>query len=511
MQDKGVMYLYNQSFWEINELEITNDAPSEGMRRGVEIAGEEFGTLRHIYLDNLHVHHIKGTVGNDYDVSKRTGGIFFMVWDNSVVPTRFDDVRIENCMIHDCANQGIVTFNKILGYPGSEIWMPRRITNMVIRHNTIHHITKNAMILRMMDGGVVEYNLCYTTATGITGNTIFTRSSRNVICQYNEGYDNRSPDNDGSLYDADLESPGCIFQYSYSHDNAHGLYWQCTVQQDSGIIVRYNISQNDKGRIFNFSYPSNGTQIYNNTVFIGSHRSPVIIGEKTINGGKRHYSFLNNLIVNLSNSARYVWVDEQYIGKREFSHNLFHGNHPATEPDDPFKITADPMLADPGTAGVGLETTGGYKLLSGSAAIDKGMAIPGNGGYDFWGNPLYNRNPDIGAHENEGTSTGFNTGSDNGGVPVESHSLKIKPNPLVIESSISFLLTREEFVSVEIYDSVGRKVKSLIRDRMSSGDHSFRWDGTGAEGNLLDNGLYICNLRYGADSRLVSRAIIINR
>jgi hypothetical protein len=46
------------------------------------------------------------------------------------------------------------------------------------------------------------------------------------VFQYNEGYLNRTTDFDGSLYDADPQSPGCIFQYSYRHDNNHGLYWQ---------------------------------------------------------------------------------------------------------------------------------------------------------------------------------------------------------------------------------------------------------------------------------------------
>jgi hypothetical protein len=426
-----------------------------------------------------------------------------MVWDNSVVPTRFDDIRVENCLIHDCSNQGIVTFNQILGYPGSDEWMPRRITNMAIRQNTIHHITKNAMILRMLDGGVVEYNLCYSTAIGITGNTIFTRSTRNLICQYNEGYDNQSPDYDGSLYDADLETVGCIFQYSYSHDNAHGLYWQCTVQQDSGNIVRYNISQNDKGRIFNFSYPSRGTEIYNNTVFIGSHRSPVIIGEKTNQGGTRTYSFRNNMIINQSNSARYIWVGEEYIGKREFSHNLFYGNHPDSEPDDPYKITGNPRLADPGSGGVGLETTGGYKLLSGSAAIGNGMAISGNGLYDFWGNLLYNGSPDIGAHEFQGTS-GMNQ------QPI-SPSLDIHPNPLIEEVTISMSLMREASVSMEIYDSAGRKVTSLIQQQTGPGVHRIVWDGTASGGRMLDNGLYICNLRCMPDGPQVSRGIFIHR
>lgn len=512
MEGQGVTYLYNQSFWEISELEITNDAPQEGLRRGVEIAAENAGLIRHIYLTDLYVHHIRGTVGNDYEVAKQTGGIFFMVKENREVPTRFDDIRIENCHIHHCDNQGIVTFNDILAYPGTEDWMPRRITNMTIRNNTIHHISKNAMILRMMDGGLVEYNLCYTTATGTTGNTIFTRSSRDVICQFNEGYDNQSPDFDGSLYDADLESPGCIFQYSYSHDNAHGLYWQCTVQQDSGIIVRYNISQNDIGRIFNFSYPSNGTEIYNNTVFIGPHRSPVIIGEKTNYGGKRNYRFRNNLIINMSQNASYAWVDESFIGKREFSHNLISGYRPSGEFYDPELITSDPMLTDPGSAATGLESVLGYRPEPGSPAINAGVSIENNGGRDYQGNPLTDGKPDIGAFEQGNTVFSVP------GIPVK-HSagydrkLQVWPNPSADQVEISFSLQKKETISVSIYDSLGRPVQSLADRDFEPGTYKLTWRGEGSNGQSLGNGLYICNLVSTEENQqqTISRAIIINR
>ncbi len=510
IQDKGVVYLYNQSGWEINNLEIINDTVSEGMRRGVEISGEEIGVITHIHLKNLHVHHIKGTIGDDTEIAKKTGGIFFMIWKNSAIPTRFDDILVEGCLIHDCANQGFVTYNSIIGYPGSDTWMPRRNTNMIIRNNTIHHITKNAMILRMLDGGLVEFNLCYSTATATTGNTIFTRSSRNVVCQYNEGYDNQSPGYDGSLYDADLESPGCIFQYSYSHDNAHGLYWQCTVQQDTGIIVRYNISQNDKGRIFYINYPSNGTHIYNNTVFTGEHRSPVILMESGSQSGTRSYTFRNNLIYNLSSSATYQWAASRYIKSRIIEHNLFYGYHPVGEPADPYKIVADPKLVDPGSATYGIESTEGYKLTSISPCIDNGIGIQDNGKFDLWENPLYNRTPDIGAHEYEGIPT---VSTDHGYSIDLNESFSIDPNPLKVNCEISFYLQEEMYVTIGIYDTSGRRVNTLVNSILSQGDHAVIWNGTDSQDQLLGNGIYICNLELLRFQKrtTATRSIIIMR
>ena len=252
------------------------------------------------------------------------------------------------------------------------------------------------MIIRLCDEtGLVEHNVCWDTAfRALTGNTIFSRSCRGTVFQYNEGYLNRTTDFDGSLYDADLQSPGCIFQYSYSHDNNHGLYWQCTDAADSNVIVRYNISQNDKGIIFCMNYDCLSTYVYNNTVYVPTNLSPRIIDERR-NSAKTYY-FYNNVFYNLSPTATYQWFN----GVRTFDYNLFFGQHPAGEPGDPHKLTSDPKLTAPGTGGIGWNTVAGYRLQMGSPCIDSGKVIADNGGRDYWGNPVpFNGVPDRGAHE----------------------------------------------------------------------------------------------------------------
>ncbi len=393
----GVVYLYNQQYWEISNLEITNDATAGDDRRGVRIEAENFGTANHIYLKNLAIHNIKGLVGQGR-TEKRTGGIGFAIVDVSIQETHFNDILVENCVITSCDNQGIIT-ECVSGDgfdPYSAEWNAMKITNGAIRNNTISDISKNAMIIRLFEGGVVENNLCYNTANGITGNTIFSASCSGTVFQYNEGYGNHSPDYDGSLYDADLRSPNTYWQYSYSHDNAHGLFWTCTVQADVNVVCRYNISQNDQGVIFCINYPVTSIKVYNNTVYCPANLSPIIISERNTGGGTRTYTFNNNLIYNLSPSASYDWTSGY---NRTIDYNCFWGIHPSTEPSDPHKITADPKLAGAGSGGIGINSVDGYKLQSNSSCISKGKVISGNGGKDYWGNPLYNGLPDIGAHE----------------------------------------------------------------------------------------------------------------
>ena len=398
MTGTGVVYLYNQQYWEINDLEIVNNAASAGDRRGVRIEISNYGTANHIYLKSLNVHNIKGSIGQARS-DKRTGGIGFGIVSVSTAESHFNDILVDGCTIQSCDNEGLI-FECVSGdgfQPGSPEWASMKISNAAVRNNTIYNISKNAMVIRLFEGGVVEHNVCYNTANGMTGNTIYSCSCLNTVFQYNEGYLNNSPDFDGSLYDADLRSPGTIWQYSYSHDNAHGLFWNCTVQADDSLVCRYNISQNDHGNIFCVNYPMMDINIYNNTVYIPANLSPLIISERNVGTGTRNYSFNNNIIYNNSTTATYGYTTTGYT--RNIDYNCYYGIHPSTEPTDVHKIIADPMFVNPGSGGIGINTVDGYKLQKNSPCINAGIKIANNGGKDYWGNSLSDGKTDIGANE----------------------------------------------------------------------------------------------------------------
>jgi hypothetical protein len=449
---QGVVYLYNQEYIEVNNLEITNSPngpnnadffvglydntvspnpnPLGADRRGVMVAIDNFGTADHIWLKNLDIHHIKGQLGNgNTDVNgatpKRTGGIYFTVLgvsETTSKKSRFNDVLIDSCNIYYCENIGLAFDNEWnVYYPGGrnsslsadrteyQNWYDRRFSSVLVRNNVIHHIGKNAMIIRCTDStGLVEKNVCYETALGTTGNTIFTARAKGTVFQYNEGYYNRAttqtvdPGNiDGSMYDPDFGSVDVIFQYSYSHDNSQGLYWGCNTRSatnntsgnpdpgDVGCTLRYCISQNDQGDLIFLNYPSAGNEIYNNVFFIGSGTSPNVIHESST---KDHtYNFFNNIIYNNSsatNGADYAFGSGAGIQTRRILNNIFYGSHPAAEPADSFKLITNPLFVNPGSGGTGISTLSGYKLQYGSPAYFSGRLVSNNGGLDFWGNAV---------------------------------------------------------------------------------------------------------------------------
>jgi hypothetical protein len=508
--NQGVVYLYNQDYIEINNLEITNypittastanpnsiffigifengTNPLGADRRGVMVAIKDKGVCNHIHLKNLNIHHIKGQLGNGQGaingaIPKRTGGIYFAVLDEATgVNSRFNDVLIDGCVINYCENTGLALDNEDnVYYPGGSefaIWTARKFTNIKVSNNIIHHIGKNAMIIRCTDEtGLIEHNVCYETALGTTGNTMFTARAKGTVFQYNEGYFNRAttqnvdPGNiDGSMYDPDFGSVGVIFQYSYSHDNSEGIYWGCNTRgsnnnttgipdpEDVGCTLRYCISQNDKGNLIFLNYSSAGNEIYNNVFYIKSGLSPTIIKE---NSGNNHtYNFFNNIIYNLSNISSGASYNFGTTGQvRNIKNNIFYGTHPSGEPQDSAKLTSNPLFVNPGFGGIGINSLlDGYKLQLNSPAISSGKLVVSNGGFDFYGNTVSSTAiPNRGIYEGSGI---LNTNT------WDKNSLKVFPNPVeeVLNISNSTIIN-----SVKIFNLLGQCLISDFPNALSS-------------------------------------------
>lgn len=63
---------------------------------------------------------------------------------------------------------------------------------------------------------------------------------------------------------------------------------------------------------------------------------------------------------------------------------------------------------------------------------------------------------------------------------------------------IGFQLPKAEHVEVEIYDVLGRKIRTLLQDRRNAGVHAVRWDGLNELGEPAHNGIYFYRMRAGS-------------
>lgn len=405
--DGAAVLLKHQQYWEIRNLEITN--PSG--RLGVKVYTSTSGISSYIKLINLTVHNVNGPQAN---IDERDFGGIYIANGSKVAGSRFDNVIISGCNVYDIKVIGIQTSTALTD-------TGNRFTNMKISDTIVHDCGQDGIILRAADYAVIEYTTVYRTGLDGLRYTagIWAKTSNGVIIQHCESYQNTDGVyDDGMAFDFDIDVDNSILQYCYSHDNEGGFWMSCPgVETNTGNIVRYNISQNDRDKIFWLQNRSMNTQIYNNTVYVESTVTPLYHILK--NGNISNTATFNNNIIYSNVDARY-----DKSSNLIWDYNCFYGVHNVYEPNDPHKITSDPQFVDPGSGSIGLNSVDGYKLQPTSPCINAGVSISNNGGKDYWGNLLYNSAPDIGAYEYQGV------------VPTPTPTSTPTPTPTPVPNSI---------------------------------------------------------------------------
>ena len=387
---EAALLLYNQEFWDIANLELTNDAAAAGLRRGLLVRAENTGgPLKHVHITGLDIHNIKGQLGADM-ISKCTGGIGFEAITTAKF-TRFDDVLIENNYIHSLDNMGVYLNSDVGPHPRDPQWEALRHTRIVVRGNRLEDIGKNAICIRASLAPLIEGNTIRKAAARYHGNAIYVFGCKDAVMQGNEVSHTQYLDLEGAAFDSDYNSEGTTIQYNYSHDNGGGLADVCNNPAskpprgyNDGTVIRYNVSRNEGYRVIAFDGPATNTSIYNNTLVVSPNTKPHII-EFDLFGKSPGYpdrvSIRNNIIVNLGEGT-YLWGGATNYS---FEGNCFSGKAAPAELDDPRKILGDPRFADPAGVADGIASVIGYRLRPESACAAAGVSVPSNGGRDILG------------------------------------------------------------------------------------------------------------------------------
>ena len=71
------------------------------------------------------------------------------------------------------------------------------------------------------------------------------------------------------------------------------------------------------------------------------------------------------------------------------------------------------------------------------------------------------------------------------------------PNPFNPTTQIRYDLPKDEFVSIAIYDVMGRKIRSLMNANQAVGYHAIRWDARNDMGEGISAGMYIYTIQAG--------------
>jgi hypothetical protein len=393
---EDAVLLKNQEYWEIRDLEVTNTGTTPALRRGVHLVAENCGDLHHLYIQNLTIHDVNGT-----EKDKVNGGIHYSAIGDSK-PSRFVDLRIEGNHIWHADRSGI--FGWSTHWTRSK-WYPS--LGVVIRNNVLEDIGGDGIVNVATDGALVEYNVvAHASQRSQDYNVgIWPWSADNTVIQFNEVYGTRGQ-HDAEGFDSDWNSRNTIIQYNYSHDNDGGFLLICDegsqVPQNSagnvGTIVRYNISQNDHHRGIKLSGPVKNTLIYNNTIYVGKDEDVDVVLHTDWTGWATGTYFYNNIFYVEGRGRAFSYgvtgnPDGSYVpapgpGKSTnnvFDYNVYYGLKAA---DDPHALKVDPMLVNPGHAGIGRSTASAYALRNNSPAIDSGKTIDTAGGQDFLGSTV---------------------------------------------------------------------------------------------------------------------------
>jgi flagellar hook assembly protein FlgD len=93
-------------------------------------------------------------------------------------------------------------------------------------------------------------------------------------------------------------------------------------------------------------------------------------------------------------------------------------------------------------------------------------------------------------------------------IPVKQECLLTAyPNPATEKGSVKFNNDKEGFVTLEVYDIQGKKVKDIINKKMEKGPFSAEWDLSDQSGSKVGSGVYFAKL-VNAEQAISTKIII---
>jgi hypothetical protein len=375
------LLLTNVSYWEVNDLEITNTQNTGGTNemRGIMVSNTGTAAVNHVYIQNCYVHDVNSVAVGGTNYTKGSGGIIYSGY--------FNDVLVKNCHINNCATEGIRnTASTTLS------------TNILFEYNLVENVYGDGIVMsNVASGCVMSYNTVHNTCTSSAANFagIWTYNSTGTVVSHNEVYGLTGGDIDGEAFDADLTTNGDIFEYNYSHDNSRGF--MLFMPSATNIVVRENVSVNDctgGAKLFNYTSTNTTNKIYNNTFYLGANITEIF-------EGGYNSLFNNNIMYATGTVSKFGAV--AISSSSVFKNNCFYPST-VTSTNGPAgtvanNISADPSFVSAGSHGTGLTSATTYELNSGSPCYNAGIYINYDGGVDYNHNLMPTSNPDLGAFQ----------------------------------------------------------------------------------------------------------------
>ena len=480
---RGMFIIAKRDYIRISGLEIRNSFKNDAI--GVLIEGG----CSNIEILNNKIHDISfSTNPADPVISgKNSHPVLVNGTDSSKAIT---NLRIEGNEVYNCRT----------GY-SEGLTLNGNVDTFLVQQNRVHDITNIGIDI------AGNYRIC---------KSVLKDQARNGVVRNNIVYYCGSPvaAAAGIYVDGGRDAVIC-------GNEVHHCQWGIEVGAEvigkttSGIYVRDNIVYSNKMSglvIGGYSYPANSGKVinsylYNNTTF----------GNDSTNdgGGELNISYVedcrieNNLFFN---TGKALMVTRNYQGNNVpkglvMDYNLWYTSVSA-EPRFDWQTGIYNSLAVFQTAtGNDLHSikenpslTGGtipypdLHLTGSSPAIDAGdpLYIPGAKETDKDGNPrVVNGRADIGAYEYQSPEAILH-GTGKNGIPDQIELYQNYPNPFNPGTSIGFRLSEKNFVTLKVYDTLGRECRTLVNGTRDAGTYQVSFNGSG-----LSSGIYYYKLTSG--------------
>ncbi|MFL3028231.1 MAG: T9SS type A sorting domain-containing protein [Candidatus Neomarinimicrobiota bacterium] len=96
---------------------------------------------------------------------------------------------------------------------------------------------------------------------------------------------------------------------------------------------------------------------------------------------------------------------------------------------------------------------------------------------------------------------------DNINIPKKYQLSNVYPNPFNPRTSFTLSIPKMSFVSIKVFDLIGREIAIIAQDNFDQGIHKISWDGTLRDNSIATSGVYLLIVEMGEE--LFSKKLIL--
>ncbi|MER6099643.1 right-handed parallel beta-helix repeat-containing protein [Streptomyces sp. NPDC001728] len=383
---QDVVSLTNQDHWRITGLKLTNPAAMLARRAGLRISATDGTAHRGFDIDSLVIDRVAGQTSKNSPTTEDFVQSAGVVTGASGTGSVLHDVHVHDNQVSNTGGGGLKIRVGAMAVKGSGV---------LIENNVIKDVGGDGIIASYADAPMIQYNNASGVGNGVYpfsgGNFagIWVLGDRDPTIQKNAVYGiTRMSVADSQAFDCDWGNTGtCTIQYNYSRDNIGGFFLDCDGCGTTGgaqQVIRYNISENDC-RMSSAGAGRSALHLYNNVFYCTDKKFSITLPDESV--------VENNIWVGTTDSRLPTGAGISWLW------NVFQGVPRPTANG----IVGDPGFVNPGTGGDTIRSVDGYRLRATSPALGNGSVISGNGGRDYWGNPVSSTSkPHRGAYNGPG-------------------------------------------------------------------------------------------------------------